>query len=293
MPVSLVVWRVSIGSFYFILVPSCAIRGTEKNFSNLFRECLHAILAICNSPILKLFFGVAMLFCYCFFIVSLFPIILFCSLVFTNVHDILFYDSQWSAPSSKIYLVIDSFFIANLLIKYIYPVTVNLMCITLKAVIHLFTNISNSFFSLTICRMLLLISGSVEKNPGPKRHEKNSLSFAMWNLDSIPARDYCRLPLIESFQAVYDFDIFGACETSLTDLIPNENIFIHGFSPEPFRSNKPQNAHSGGVCLYYKPNLPIKQRKDLEIISETIVAELTLKKKRFFLFFHIVIQIKH
>ena len=101
----------------------------------------------------------------------------------------------------------------------------------------------------------------------------------MWNLDSIPARNYCRMPLIESIQAVYDFDIFGACDSSLTALIPNEEIFIHGFSPDPLRSNKPLNAHSGGVCLYYKPNLPIKQRKDSEIISGTVVAEITLKRK--------------
>ena len=84
--------------------------------------------------------------------------------------------------------------------------------------------------------------------------------------------------MLESFQAVYDFDIFGACESSLTDLIPNEEIFIHGFSPEPFRSNKPLNAHSGGVFLYYKPNLPIKQRKGLDILSGTVVAEITLKR---------------
>ena len=93
---------------------------------------------------------------------------------------------------------------------------------------------------------------------------------------------HCRIPLIESFQAVYDFDIFGACESSLTDLISNNEISIHGFSPEPIRSNKPQNAHSGGVCLYYKPNLSIKQRKDLEIISEPVVAELTLKRIKVF-----------
>ena len=130
-----------------------------------------------------------------------------------------------------------------------------------------------------MCIMLLLVSVSVEKNFGPIRHQKNSLLFAMWNLDSIPARNYCRIPLIESFKAVYDFDIFGACESSLIDLIPNEEIFFHGFSLEPFRSNNPLNAHSGGVCLYYKPNLPIKQRKDLDIISETVVAELILKRK--------------
>ena len=36
------------------------------------------------------------------------------------------------------------------------------------------------------------------------------------------------------------------------------------------------------MCLYYKPNLPIKQRKDLEIISEAVVTKLTLKRKNVF-----------
>ena len=117
------------------------------------------------------------------------------------------------------------------------------------------------------------------KNPGPDFGE-NKLPPALWNLDSIPARDYARIPGIESFQAVYNLDIFGVCESSLTKDIPNGNIFINGFSPEPFRSDKQVNAHNGGVCMYYKENLAIKQRKDLELINETIVAEITLKRNK-------------
>ena len=105
------------------------------------------------------------------------------------------------------------------------------------------------FFFSILFQILLVISGSVEKYPGPD-FGKNKLSFALWNLDSIPARDYARIPAIESFQAVYNLDIFGVCESSLTKDIPNENIFINGFSPEPFRSDKQVNAHNGGVCMY-------------------------------------------
>ena len=35
---------------------------------------------------------------------------------------------------------------------------------------------------------------------------------------------------------------------------PNDKIFIHGFSPDPFRADKPLLAHSGGLCLYYREN---------------------------------------
>ena len=39
---------------------------------------------------------------------------------------------------------------------------------------------------------------------------------------------------------------------------------------------------NGGVCLYYKENLPIKERGDLEILDETIVAEIKVKRKKIF-----------
>ena len=106
----------------------------------------------------------------------------------------------------------------------------------------------------------------------------------MWNLDSLPARDFSRIPVIEGLQSIHDFDLFAICESSLHDLITHEDLFIHGFSPEPYRADKPLNAHSGGVCLYYKENIPLKRRKDLGLIDETIVVEIRQKnsKKLFF-----------
>ncbi len=66
----------------------------------------------------------------------------------------------------------------------------------------------------------------IETNPGP--YSKN-LSFAVWNLDSLPARDFARVPLIESFQAAYNFDLFGICESALTKEIGNDDIRIEVF----------------------------------------------------------------
>ena len=120
-----------------------------------------------------------------------------------------------------------------------------------------------------------------KKKTGPK-DTKKKLSFAVWNLDSIPAREYARIPLIESFQATYNFDFFGVCESSLTEGIPNENIHIDGFSPDPIRADKPDDTRNGGVCLYFKENLPIRSRTDLATLPETIVAEIKLNRKKIF-----------
>ena len=42
------------------------------------------------------------------------------------------------------------------------------------------------------------------------------------------------------------------------------------------------NMRNGGVCLYFKEHLPIKERKDLELLPETIVAEMKVSRKKLF-----------
>ena len=69
----------------------------------------------------------------------------------------------------------------------------------------------------------------------------------------------------------------------LNENISNEDIIINGFSPDPFRSDKDSGTRNGGVCLYFKESLPIKERLDLEILPETIVAEIKFHKKKVFI----------
>ena len=142
--------------------------------------------------------------------------------------------------------------------------------------------VKNICFCCFVLQILLIMSGSVELNPGPLNTKLKNLSFAIWNLHSLPARAFARVPLIESFQSTYDFDVFGVCESMLTDKVSNEDIFIDGFSPDPFRADKAANIRNGGVCLYFKECLPIKQRRDLQKLPETIVAEVMLKRKKIF-----------
>ena len=70
----------------------------------------------------------------------------------------------------------------------------------------------------------------------------------------------------------------------LTGNISNDDIHISSFSPGPFRSDKASTIRNGGVCLYFKESLPIKERCDLEILPETIVAEIKLHRKIVFIF---------
>ena len=54
--------------------------------------------------------------------------------------------------------------------------------------------------------------------------------------------------------------------------ISNEDKQIKGFSCNIIRSDE--------VCLYYKENIPIKRRNDLEIHDEPVVAEISLRGKK-------------
>ena len=116
-------------------------------------------------------------------------------------------------------------------------------------------------------RFLLILSGSVERNPGPPRASKNMngrIRFAHWNINSLLARNGDKIRQIEALQSVEKFDVFGLSETWLNDSVPTNDVSIEGFS-KPFRSDCPEaNDHPrGGVCLYFMNHIPIIQRKDI------------------------------
>ena len=118
------------------------------------------------------------------------------------------------------------------------------------------------FASSLVILILLISSGHIETNPGPTAR-CNKLSFGVWNLDSLLARDGIKKSFIEGIDSHYHFDIFGVCESYLTKDVCKKDLVINGFSPEPFRADcADATSAKGGVCLYYKEHLPIKERKD-------------------------------
>ena len=135
----------------------------------------------------------------------------------------------------------------------------------------------NSFFD---SYFHLKLSGDVHPNPGPCHG--NTFKFCQWNLDSIAVNDFVKIPLIEAYNSVYNYDIIALFETYLDSSIPNESISLTGFSKEIYRSDHPNDVKRGGVCLYFKYSLAIKQRKDLQILDECIISELTIGRKKVF-----------
>ena len=135
-----------------------------------------------------------------------------------------------------------------------------------------------------------MLAGDIELNPGPPTNR--GLKFFHWNLNSICARDYAKIPLIEAYNAVHRFDIFAVSETMLDSTISNDDIFIEGFCKEIYRNDHPGNKKVGGVCLYFREGITIKRRSDLETLQEMIVSEINIARKNIFLLHCIEVQIK-
>ena len=68
----------------------------------------------------------------------------------------------------------------------------------------------NSFFD---SYFHLKLSGDVHPNPGPC--DGNTFKFCRWNLDSIAVNDFIKIPLIEAYNSVYNYDIIALSETYL------------------------------------------------------------------------------
>ena len=145
----------------------------------------------------------------------------------------------------------------------------------------LLISLNSSFISI-ILRSLLVQSGNIETNPGPP--PPKLLSFGVWNVDSLLTRDGVKKSYNESLQSLHNFDLFGICESYLTDKTQEGDLEIEGFAKMPKRADcklaTPQSRPRGGVCLYFKESLPVKRRSDLELLDETICVEILLNRKK-------------
>ena len=119
---------------------------------------------------------------------------------------------------------------------------------------------------------MLILSENVHENPGPT---DCNLKFFHWNLDSITALDNTNVSSMETYNSVFNYDLIAISDTKLDRSISNEDIQIGEFCCDVFHNDHPSNTRiPGGVCLYYKENIPTRHRNDLEILQETTVTEI-------------------
>ena len=79
----------------------------------------------------------------------------------------------------------------------------------------------NIYFGLH--RLLILLSGDVEINPGPTRNPKASLSICHWNLNGISAHNYIKLCLLRAYLVLHKFHIICFSERYLNSSTPADD----------------------------------------------------------------------
>ena len=100
-----------------------------------------------------------------------------------------------------------------------------------------------------------------------------------WNVNSLPAHDFIRIPLIQSLNAYNDYDI-AITETALNSDISDDRLALEGFLLIR-RDLRLVDTH-GGVMIYYKNSLALRVRTELENQKNTLVCEISVDKKKIF-----------
>ena len=111
---------------------------------------------------------------------------------------------------------------------------------------------------LTLLYIIILLKshGDIELNPGPRKLKTNSLSVCHWNLNSLCARNFSKLTQLKAYNSLYKYDFICLSETYLDSTTPDELIEIKGY--KSVRANHPDNIKTGGVYMYYKESLPVR-----------------------------------
>ena len=126
--------------------------------------------------------------------------------------------------------------------------------------------------------ILLLLSGNVELNPGPKHNPRNAFSIWLWNLNSISAHNCAKVLLLKTYIAIHKFDIICISETYLdsSTLSEDHNLEISGYTL--VRSDHPSRNKRSGVCIYYKRFLSLRIL-NVQYLQERICFELITSDK--------------
>ena len=135
-----------------------------------------------------------------------------------------------------------------------------------------------SLYHIWLHILLVNLSGSVEKNPGPKCYSAQYLTICHRNLNSIAAHSFTKIALLKAYFSIHKMDIECLSQTFLDSsiAIDDDNLQIPGYNS--FRADHSSNTKLGGVMLYYKSFLPIKLI-DVNYLNECISFELRIGGK--------------
>ena len=120
---------------------------------------------------------------------------------------------------------------------------------------------------------LLLQYGDIETNPGPRGKCSQYFSFCHWNLNSFPANNYVKVPLLQAFNTLHKFGLICLSETYLDSSISIEekSLIIDDYHLS--------DTKRGGVCMYHKEAISVQVLK-VSQLPECLFCELSIQNKR-------------
>ena len=103
---------------------------------------------------------------------------------------------------------------------------------------------------LIVFLILLLLSGDVHPNPGPKRDKDYNFSVCSWNIGSVSAHNFSKLSLLSSYNSIYHYDLICLSETFLdSSFLPDDpRLNLDGYNL--ILADIPNDIKRGGVCVY-------------------------------------------
>ena len=192
---------------------------------------------------------------------------------------LLFQSNKQARPHNNIFLGI----LRNLLIFLIIIFSaMKLTKIALRIILKALSKFDNNKLCIILtfyyfkCSSLLFLCGDIKLNPGPPSCDH--FKFMHWNSNSIPAHNFARVPLIQTYNAIHNFHIIAISETALKNEIHDDKIDIPGYTL--VRSDLPKDDTHGGVMIYHKMDLAVKNRIDITNHSNIIVLELSISRKK-------------
>ena len=116
--------------------------------------------------------------------------------------------------------------------------------------------------------MLLLESGDIETNRGPRR--SSFIKFCHWNLNGLATHGFVEMPLIKALITVLSFDFICLSQTFLDSSIDVSDIRININDYPLTRADHPHNSNCGGICMNYTNYLPVVRRTDLSDLQKNV-----------------------
>ena len=149
------------------------------------------------------------------------------------------------------------------------------ICLVKHQLVSLYSNLWWMFLLIVVSNPRLLNPG-----PAPSPLRKHPLKILHLNPNSIIAHDGARIHAIEALNTIHNYDVIAITESALHSSISNDVIQLNGFIP--IRRDLPDDITHGGVLLYHKESLAVRERPDLETFSNMLVCEVTINQKNIY-----------